>query len=63
MLATIDNLREACDSGLLKAFCAVGIEHDDATRMWTDQSNHTTRLQMLGALQHLLLSYWNDEIS
>lgn len=56
-LAVIDNLRAAVESGEIKAFACVGIEPDHCTQAWSSCTQHTTRLEMIGAMYHLLHSY------
>lgn len=56
-LRVLDALRASIESGEVKAFAVVGIAPDDETLMWTAQVHKTTRLQMLGAMHHLLHRY------
>jgi D-Tyr-tRNAtyr deacylase len=59
-LEVLDTLRSAIEKGEVVAFCAVGIEPDDCTRMWASSTKKVTRLRMIGALTHLTHSYIND---
>lgn len=56
-LAVIDSLRAAVESGEIKAFACVGIEPDQSTKMWASCTRRTTRLEMIGAMFHMLHSY------
>lgn len=59
-LAVIDSLRAAVESGEIKAFACVGIEPDHSTKAWQACTQQTTRLEMIGAMYHLLHSYEMD---
>lgn len=54
------SLVAALESGEIVAFGAVGIEADDATKMWSGSSRPVTRLRMMGAIYNLLNHYTND---
>lgn len=53
MLAVVDSLREAVESGKVVMFCAVGVEQNDNTLMWSANSAGKSQLQLLGAISHL----------
>lgn len=59
-LETLESLREAVESGQLVAFACVGIEPDDATRMWSSCTQPVTRLRLIGAMASMLHSYQSD---
>lgn len=59
-LETLDSLRSAVEDGSIVAFCCVGIEPDDGTRMWTATTARKSCLQMVGAIHHLLHCYEED---
>ena len=59
-LEVLDTLRKAVEDGEIVAFCAVGIEPDDCTRMWSSSVKPVTRLRMIGALTNLMHCYTND---
>lgn len=59
-LDVIDSLRAAIESGQIKAFACVGIEPDHNTRMWSSSTAMTSRLEMIGAMTHLLHCYEAD---
>ena len=61
-LSSLDDLRAMVASGEVQMFCAVGIEKDDSTRMWIGSCGSKTKLQLIGALTHLLLSYWHRDV-
>lgn len=54
MLEVIEDLRAKVESGEIKAFAAVGIASDHATYRWQSTCQHTTKLELLGAVTHLL---------
>lgn len=56
-LAVVDSLRAAVESGEIKAFACVGIEHGHNTQMWASSTKPTTQLELIGAMYHLLHSY------
>ena len=56
-LATAESLRKDIESGKIKAFAAVGIQPDHETRIWCASAIKTTRLEMIGAMHHLLHCY------
>ena len=59
-LAVIDDLRNAVLAGEIKAFACVGIEPDHCTRMWASSAMSTTRLELIGAMYHMLHSYESE---
>lgn len=59
-LAVIDSLRVAVESGEIKAFACVGIEPSHNTQMWASSTQPTTRLELIGAMHHLLHSYESE---
>jgi hypothetical protein len=61
-LEVLDTLRQAVESGEIIAFCAVGIEPDDCTRMWSSSTKSVTRLRMQGAISNLLFHYQSDNL-
>lgn len=61
-LKIIDSLRAAVESGQIKSFAAVGIEPDGNTLLWTSCVQHTTRLEVIGAIAHLLTQYSTGEV-
>lgn len=56
-LAVLASLKEAIETEQIVAFCAVGIEEGDETRMWSATTKPVTRLRMIGAMYHLLHSF------
>ncbi len=56
----IDDLKAKLLSGEIKAFVAVGIEPDHQSMMWSVCTEHTSRLEIMGAIAHLQNSYHND---
>ena len=61
-LSSLDDLRAMVASGEVHMFCAVGIEKNDNTRMWVGSCGSKSKLQLIGALTHLLFSYWHNDI-
>lgn len=62
-LESLDDLRAKVESGEIVMFCAVGVEKDDSTRMWVGSAHGSkTKLQWMGALTHLLLTIWHEEL-
>lgn len=59
-LAVLDGLRAAIESGEIKAFACVGIEPDHCTRMWSSSVQATTRLELIGAMYHMLHCYESE---
>lgn len=59
-LAVIDSLRAAVESGEVKAFACVGIEPNHNTQMWASSTQPTSRLELIGAMHHLLHSYESE---
>ena len=59
-LETIDSLRADVASGRIKAFACVGVEPGGATRMWMSSVLPTTRLEIIGAMHHMLHWYEAD---
>lgn len=59
-LVVIDSLRAAVESGEIKAFACVGIEPNHNTQMWASSTQPTTRLELIGAMHHLLHSYESE---
>lgn len=60
-LGVLDDLREAVIAGRVVAFAAVGIEADDATRMWASSTADVSRLRVMGAMSHMLHMYSHGE--
>lgn len=56
-LEIVESLRQAVESGQIKAFACVGIEPDHSARMWSACTLPTTRLEMIGAITSLQHSY------
>lgn len=62
-LQSLDDLRSAIESGQVVMWSAVGVEKDDTTRLWVGSlPGAKTKLQWMGALTHLLLSVWHEEL-
>ena len=59
-LEVLDSLRAAIEDGQIKAFACVGIEPDNCTRMWSSSTEPTSRLEMIGAMYHMLHCYEDD---
>lgn len=62
MLAVLDELRTAVESGRIEAFCAVGIEPGDETLLYSGACSGVTRLRMMGAISALQHCYASGEV-
>ena len=60
-LRTLDDLREHIADGRVIAFAAVGIEPNGDTRRWTAATDHCSKLQVIGAMYHMLHCYEMDD--
>ncbi|AKJ28836.1 hypothetical protein [Caldimonas brevitalea] len=56
-LAVLESLRDAVERGEIKAFACVGLASDHSTRMWSATVTKTTRLELIGAMTHMLHCY------
>lgn len=62
-LRSLDDLRAKVESGEIVMWTAVGVSKDDTAILWVGSlPNAKTKLQWIGALTHLLLSIWHEEI-
>ncbi len=59
-LSTIEDLKQSVLTGKIKSFVAVGLDKDHETMMWSVCTEHTSRLELMGAIAHLQNSYHND---
>lgn len=60
-LEVLDSLRAQVRTGKIVAFAAVGIEENDATRVWAASTADVSRLRMMGAISHLGHRYAHGE--
>ena len=59
-LAVLDDLRAAVEAGRIKAFACVGIAPDQGTLTWQAATQPTKRLEMIGAMAHMLHCYQDE---
>lgn len=61
-LDVIDALRKKVESGEICAFAAVGIDRNDGTTAWMASTMTVSKLRMVGAIQHLFLTFWHGDV-